>query len=333
MSIFVDIEYVRRISPRLPLFKQKSPYLFNCRCPLCGDSKKNKFKARGYFYRKKDSIFFSCHNCGESYSIGVFLKKLDQTLYREYLMAVYKEREPTTQEPDYSEFRKHPVFKKKINLPTIESLLEDHPAKQFLLNRKISRTKFVSLYYADNFLSFIDELIPGHGKNLKADQRIVIPFYDEKNTLLGVQARAISNSEIRYITIKLNEENRKLYGLDKVDFSKKIYIVEGPFDSMFLDNSIATMEGALHRVIKLLGEHDYVFVSDNEPRNKQIVNHIKIAIDMGQNVCVWPRDIVEKDINDMINAGRSASEIQHIIDNNTFNNLRAKLEFDRWKKI
>jgi hypothetical protein len=161
----------------------------------------------------------------------------------------------------------------------------------------------------------------------------VIPFYDEKNTLLGVQARAISKSEIRYITIKLSEENRKLYGLDKVDFSKKIYIVEGPFDSMFLDNSIATMEGALHRVIKLLGEHDYVFVSDNEPRNKQIVNHIKIAIDMGQNVCVWPRDIVEKDINDMINAGRSASEIQHIIDNNTFNNLRAKLEFDRWKKI
>jgi hypothetical protein len=263
----------------------------------------------------------------------MFLKKLDQTLYREYLLAVYKDREPITQEPDYSEFRKHPVFKKKINLPTIESLPEDHPAKQFLLNRKIPRSKFMSLYYADDFLSFIDELIPGHGKNLIKDKRIVIPFYDEKANLLGVQARAISKSEIRYITIKLSEENRKLYGLDKVDFTKRIYIVEGPFDSMFLDNSIATMDGALYGVIKNLGEHDYVFVSDNEPQNKQIIKHIKTAIDMGQNVCVWPKDIIEKDINDMIKAGRTASEIQHIIDSNTFNNLRAKLEFERWKKI
>jgi len=336
MSIIVDVEYARRISPRLLLFKQRGSHLWNFRCPLCGDSKKSKTKARGYFYKnnKSNAIFFSCKNCDASQSIGSFIKKLDPTLYREYILAKYSNENPNTKEPDFSEFKKHPVFKKKINLPTIESLPEDHAAKQYLLKRELPRAKFSSLFYAADFSSFIDELVPAHGKNLiKGDSRVVIPFYDEKNDLLGVQGRAISNSAIRYITIKLSEDYRKLFGLDKVDFTKKIYVVEGPFDSMFLDNSIATMDGALYSVVQNLGEHDYVFVFDNESNNPQIVKHIKETIAMGHNVCVWPKEIVQKDINDMIKAGHSASEVQHIIDCNTFNNLRAKLEFERWKKI
>ena len=334
MSLYIDRKFVSLVSTKLEKFKQKSEFLWNFRCPICGDSHKNKMKTRGYFYRRKSDLFFTCHNCGTSLSIGNFLKTIDPSLYREYQMERFKnESSGNTKAPDFTMAKTKPVFKKRVELPTINSLPEEHVAKQYLLKRKIPREKLDDIYYAASFKDYIMAGVPGYEKTLYDEPRIVFPFYDEDKNLLGVQGRAIGDSKIKYITIKLDDTNKKVFGLDRVDFSKKVYVVEGPIDSLFLQNSLATMDASLYNISLLLGNHDYVFIHDNEPRNAAIVKAMAKTISHGKNIFIWPQGIVAKDINDYILSGGTSSEIQSLIDTNTFNDLRAKLEFERWKKI
>ena len=334
MSLYIDRKFVSLVSTKLEKFKQKSEFLWNFRCPICGDSHKNKMKTRGYFYRRKSDLFFTCHNCGTSLSIGNFLKTIDPSLYREYQMERFKnESSGNTKAPDFTLAKTKPVFRKKVELPTINSLPEDHVAKQYLLKRKIPRDRLDDIYYASSFKEYIMAGVPGYEKTLYDEPRIVIPFYDEEKNLLGVQGRAIDDSKIKYITIKTHEDNKKIFGLDKVDLTKRIYVVEGPLDSMFLQNSVAMMDADLLKVVTILGDKDYVFVYDNEPRNSAITRQMEKTIQHKKNIFIWPLDIVSKDINDYILTGGTAAEIQAIIDNNTWFDLRGKLEFERWRKV
>ena len=334
MSLFIDKKFVSLVSPKLERFKQKSEYLWNCRCKICGDSSKNKIKARGYFYRRKSDIFYTCHNCGTSLSLGNFIKIIDPSLYREYQLERYKnESSGNVAKPDFSMAREKPTFSTKINLPTISSLSDNHPARVYLTNRKIPADRLNDIYYAESFADFVQEIHPDYDKSVYKEQRIIFPFYDQNKNLLGFQGRAIGDSKIKYITIKLSDDNLKVFGLDRVDFNKKVYVVEGPIDSLFLQNSLATMDASLYNISLLLGNHDYVFIHDNEPRNAAIVKHMEKTISHGKNIFIWPQGIEAKDINDYILTGATSSEIQSIIDRNTFEGLRAKLEFERWKRI
>lgn len=323
------------VSPKLERFKQKSEYLWNFRCNICGDSHKNKMKTRGYFYRRKSDLFFQCHNCGTSLSMGNFLKTIDPSLYREYQLERFKnESSGNVAKPDFSMAKTKPVFSKSpINLPTIASLKDEHFAKDYLLKRKIPRDRMNDIYYAENFKAFVLEMLPDYEKTLYEEKRIVFPFFDEKKNLLGFQGRAVGDSKVKYITVKLNDDNKKVFGLDRVDFTKRIYVVEGPIDSLFLQNSLATMDASLYNITLLLGNHDYVYIHDNEPRNAAIVKHMAKTISHNKNIFIWPQNITAKDINDWILTGATSSEIQSIIDRHTFCDLRAKLEFERWKKV
>jgi hypothetical protein len=230
-----------------------------------------------------------------------------------------------TPKPDFSLAMEKPVFntKKRICLPTIESLDNDHSAKKYMVKRKIPKEYLAKTYYANDFKEFIDDLMHGHDKELRSeDPRIVIPFYDENKNLLGVQGRAVGESKVKYITIKIADENQKVFGLDTLDKTRTIYVVEGPIDSMFLENSIAMMDATLYNAISYVGNYDYVFVYDNEPRNKDVIRHMKRTIDLGQKICIWPKNIKEKDINAMVLAGLSP---QSVIDSNTFQNQQAML--------
>ena len=336
MSLYIDKKFVSLVSRKLERFKQKSEYLWNFRCPVCGDSHKDKLKARGYFYRRKSDLYFTCHNCGTSLSVGNFLKIIDSSLYREYQLERYKnESSGNVAKPDFTIAKTKPVFniKPKINLPSIALLPSGHIAKEYLKNRKIPAEKLNDIYYADNFKAFVLELLPNYEKTLFEEKRIVFPFYDEEKNLVGFQGRAIGDSKVKYITVKLDDDNKKVFGLDRVDFSKKVYVVEGPIDSLFLQNSLATMDAQLYNITLLTGNHDYVFIHDNEPRNPSIVKQMAKTISHGKNIFIWPSDVKEKDINDWIMTGATPSEIQSIIDTNTFEGLRAKLEFERWRKV
>ena len=101
MSSYIDLKFINNISSRLGQFKKKTDYLFNFRCPHCGDSKKSKTKARAYFYRVKNDMFFKCHNCGQGQNLANFIKFIDPKMYEQYLLERYKKSAPATPKPEF----------------------------------------------------------------------------------------------------------------------------------------------------------------------------------------------------------------------------------------
>jgi transcription elongation factor Elf1 len=337
MSVFIDRNFLLRVSPKLQKFTQKKEDLYNFRCPLCGDSTKNKTKARGYVYRKKNDYLYMCHNCGASTSFYNFLEKVDSSLVKEYALERYKNGEHTNnnyEKPTFDEVREKPVFKSrtKINLPSIEELPTEHFAKTYVIGRKIPEENHKDLYFAEDFKKFVESLgVEKEGLKEK-DQRLIIPFFDEEKNLVAFQGRSLGESKLRYITIKLDKENLKFFGLDRINKDETIYVVEGPIDSLFLNNAIATADSNLIAASKVFDKSKIVLVYDNEPRNKELHNQIEKAIEDHYNVVIWPEMIEEKDINEMILNGFTCEELEDIILKNTFVNLRAKMEFVNWKK-
>lgn len=336
MSIFIDRSFLLRVSSRLQRFTRKKDDLYNFRCPICGDSQKHKSKSRGYIYRKKNDYFFMCHNCGVSTTFYNFLKHVDPSIVAEYQLERYKNGETGNNnypKPTLEEFKTPaPVFRETLSLPSIDSLDDDHLAKQYVNSRKIPSEFHSVLYYADDFANFVKSF--GIDKNINPDdKRLVIPFYDSEKNLIAFQGRTLTDSKIRYITIKLKDDNRKIYGLDRVDQNETIYVTEGPLDSLFLNNAVATCDSHLEAISDTFDKSKVVLIFDNEPRNKEIVKQIENAIENHYNVVIWPDMIEDKDINDMILGGFTSDEIQDIIEKRTYQNLRAKLEFMNWRKI
>ncbi len=331
---YIDLEYVGLISSRLLKFSRKKDNLYTFRCPYCGDSKKNQNKTRGYFYRKNNDILFKCHNCLVGRTFANFLKDNANDLYDKYLMERYKDgltgkatNTPTPtfnfQEPKFSNKNENPEILKIKSLPTIESLNTTHPAKEYLLDRKIPEKHFSKFYYAEDYNAW-------EKNDIKTkDPRIIIPLISEDGNIFGYQARSINkNAKLRYITTILDKEYPKLFGLDRINKTENIYITEGPFDSLFLSNSIA-MCGADVTLDKIEFPNR-TFVFDNEPRNKQIVQRYLKCIEDGEKVVIWNSHVKEKDINDMVLAGL---DVQSMVDSNTYHGLEAKLKLIEWKKV
>jgi hypothetical protein len=342
MSLSTDTSFVHRITPRFEKFQRKSDYLFNVRCPLCGDSQKNKTKMRGYIYRKLNDLFYKCHNCGSGMSLGNLIKQLDGTLYKEYLLEKYKSGELNGANTRTTVFQiPAPRFGKVENVEfenaeRCDLLPSTHFCITYLNSRKIPKELFSSLYFTANFKKLCDEVNPNHGKDITADARLVIPFYDEYNALMGISGRALTtaDSKLRYIKIKANDNVTKLiFGLERLDRTQTVKIVEGELDSLFLSNCIASGDSSLYQTAENISTEKIVLIYDNEPRNKEIVKLMADAIKSGHNVVIWPNTIEQKDINDMVKAGLSPSEIEDIISNNTFNGLEAQTNFVFWKKV
>lgn len=319
----VDAKYVNLLSTRLEKFKRVKPTLYNFRCPICGDSKKNKNKTRGYIYEVKSNTNFKCHNCGASMSLNNFLKSVDVVLHKQYTMEKFKTgftgRNFVTEEPVFK--FEPPKFKTKLNLPKAS----DNPRSAgYLTSRKLDPSMF---YYAKNFKKFTNRLKQTFDDEKLDEERIVIPLFYEKN-LIGFQGRALGPSKVKYITVMLDDNAPKIYGLDTINKNEKVFITEGPFDSTFIHNAIA-MCGA-DADISNWGICNPVWVYDNEPRNKEIVERISRTIDNGDSVVIWPTLIEEKDINDMVMLGLN---VQSVIESNIYSGLEAKLKFTTWKKI
>ena len=339
---FVDLKYSGILSTRLERFSIKShtPYRANCRCPICGDSQKSKHKARGWILEKDNSAIYYCHNCGASLSLRNFLRSVDTNLYNEYIVDIalekgYKTREQHVVKPLETLTRSRPKFTKRgsplLKIKKVSSLNFSHPVKKYVEKRRIPASRQYKLYYAPKFEEWTNSLIPGKLPEKQVKPRLVLPFIDKKGNVFGYQGRAFDKDSIRYITIMLDETMPKIFGLDTVDFSKKYYVVEGPIDSLFLDNAVA-MAGADGNASGLQNVENAVFVFDNEPRNAEIVRRMEKALEQGYKVCIWPKNVVDKDINDMILSDLSAVDTQMIIDMNTYSGLEGKLQLSYWRK-
>ena len=338
MSVFIDRKYLLQISPKLSRFSQKKDDLYNFRCPICGDSQKNKTKCRGYVFRKKNDYFYMCHNCGASLTFYQFLDKVDPDVVKQYALERYADGQTGThnyKKPTFDELKVKPVFKTKtkINLESIDSLPDSHFAKEYCKNRLIPDDKLKNLFYTSDFKKFVSDIGVEKENLIENDHRLVIPFYDKDGNLLACQGRALGESKMRYITVKIEDSGRKFFGLDNINEEETIYVVEGPIDSLFLNNAIATADSNLTSATDAFDKTQIVLVFDNEPRNKEIVRLMEKAIDNHFNIVIWPEMITCKDINEMVQDGLEPEDVQDIIERNTFVNLRAKMEFINWKKV
>ena len=331
MNAYIDVKYINLCSSSLEKFKQKNNNLWQFRCPICGDSQKNKNKARGFIYEKQNKYFYRCHNCEFGTSFGRFLEKVNPNMHKEYVTEQYRERED-----------KSVQFKQKIEekfepehngilegLDKISSLDKDHPARKYLTDRLIPERNFSKLYFCTEFRKWTNRVIPNKFSTLKGDTpRLVIPFFDSSNNIIGFQGRSFDPKDLcKYITIKLKGVEDLIYGQERINNRNKKYCVEGPLDSLFLPNCMA-MAGIKFNVFDL----ETIIVLDNEKRNKEIVHSLQKFITNGYSVCIWPEDIIGKDINDMVLNGMTPDEIKDIIDNNTYSGLQADVILSRWKK-
>jgi hypothetical protein len=329
------------ISHRWERFKRKDDYLFNFRCPICGDSDKKKNKARGYIYKKKNDMFFKCHNCDAGKTFGGLLKETDPMLHKQYIMERYQSgvTGPRANKTPEFEFTK-PNFEHKHDDKLIDSLMDrvdklaeacgdthTHLAVDYVKLRRIPENMWKRLYHIDD-ISKISQLAPKYRDRIKTTEpRLVIPFFDESGKMTGLTLRDYGNSTLRYIMVKIVEDSPTVFGLDLISKDKPVRIVEGPLDSLFLDNCLAAAGSSFNK-IKELGLEDPIVIVDNEPRNEQICKILHNNIKEGHKVVIWP-DIKQKDINDMVLANL---DVEELISSNTFQNLEAELKFTNWRK-
>jgi transcription elongation factor Elf1 len=353
---WLEQKYINLMSGRLERFKRKSANLWNFRCPVCGDSDSNKSKARGYIYEKKSKYVFHCHNCGETLSLNKFIKHVDNNLYNEYIKESLVEQglHKPSEVQEFAVKMKPPVFIKdnaplKV-LKKISQLNADHPAKQYVVNRKIPTPYHAKLFYCAKFKSWVNSFMPDKFEDTTYDEpRLIIPFINKDGVMFGLQGRSFNpDDKLRYITIMVDETQPRFYGLDAMNLSQPVYVFEGPIDSMFVPNSIASAGGDAMRELNILNidKSPFVVVYDNEPRNPHTIKKIDRAIREGYKVCIWPNSVEEKDVNDMVlkriykhdyvpteKITRIGNDIKEVIDTCTFEGLEATLNLKNWKKV
>ena len=341
MSIIIDRKYISQISSRLDKFVQKKDSLYNFRCPLCGDSKKSLSKARGFLYVRKGGFYYKCHNCGVGTTFANFLKDVDIILHKQYTVERWKSGENGKSNYKKPEFKfETPVFKKDdklINQYSVKmnTLNESHEAKQYFKTRGIEDVS--DFYYAESWVKYVSSAFPEEYPDVQKavdHPRIIIPFYDKNKSLTHLQGRAIDERPYnqRYITLKIRTDVPKIFGLHKINWKKTVYVVEGPFDSLFLPNCIAMGGGDCEQLPKIVNSDKAIVIMDNEPRNRDTIKRIGRYIDMGFPVCIWPEKLKEKDINDIFLSGMNTANILDLINNNTHRGMKAKFILRKWKK-
>jgi hypothetical protein len=146
-----------------------------------------------------------------------------------------------------------------------------------------------------------------------------------------VAGRAIDpNNGLRYVSIKVSDVDRKIFGAHRLDLKQPAYVVEGQFDSLFVDNCVASGDSNLVGVVDYFATGDWTVIFDNEPRNREIVRNLERTIDKGLKVVIFPPHLEQKDINDMVLAGK---DVMTLIRENTYKGALAMLRFQRWKRV
>jgi hypothetical protein len=316
------------VSSQLEKFKWKDDDLANCRCKICGDSSQNKNKARGYFFSSKDTYFYKCHNCGVSLNLYSFLEQVSPALAKEYNFEKFKDVR------DYQEvvYRKPEDQKEATvnSLQAIEKLPSSHKARLYLDSRRIPRKFWSSLAYSENFSKVAEEFDEAYKDKFLEEDRLIIKI-EGKNGLCGIQGRSFDkNSKMKYITLKKNESSC-YFNYSRVDTNKQFFILEGPFDSMFVSNGLATLGlSKMRNISKEIDDSNAVYILDNQPYNIEVVSLMDHLISQNKKVCIFPKSVRQKDINEMVLANL---DVYGIIMNNIYDGLRAKLVFNKWKKI
>lgn len=336
-KLYTQRLFADQIGARLEFFRVQSysPYRANFRCPICGDSQKNKFRKRGYFIEETDSLIFYCHNeCG-SMSFERFMKDYYGDIYTSYKFDLFRSMKFNNYEPEIKQIDKNNV---RLNDIELQKAVDIPAAVAYLKGRKIPEWALEDIFFTDHFHRYVNEIIPDkfpESLEDKIEPRIILPMrgYDKK--IFGIISRSLDiQSESRYLTIKFDEESPKIFGLDRMSRDRIVYVTEGPIDSFFVDNCIALAgtDGNPDNIFS--SKSDYVMILDNQPRSESIIKKYQMYMDRGCQMFIWPFRNTNKDINDwLIKENIEISKLNDIIKQNTFNGLKLKIRFNDWKKV
>jgi|APSaa5957512535_1039671.scaffolds.fasta_scaffold01033_12 hypothetical protein len=341
MSLIVDKQFLNLLSARLDRFKWKSGTLANCRCPFCGDSQKNKYKARGYFYTVKGKISFKCHNCEKATSLGGVIKHFDGQMFKQYIMERFSTGEKMSKKkeavlPEYK--GEAPVFQKKELIDNmmdrVDRLPDDHMAVQLCKHRMIPGHQWKRLYHIDD-VKALEQLSESYRDRITSNEpRLVLPFWTNTGKLFALTCRSYEpDAKLRYLMLKLDENIPLIYGSEIIDPKRHIYVVEGPIDSLFIDNCIAVAGSDFKKVRKILGTENSTLIFDNQPRNRDVLRQMREAANAGYSLFIWPDTVRSKDINDwFLLTGASKDAIMDIINENTFSGPAAVVNIENWNR-
>lgn len=266
-------------------------------CPFCN--------AKSFVFPLEGIQKFLCHSCQRYSSLDFISRFINNNVNKK------------SSEIDYS-----PILSKAV---VINNLPSDHHAVKFFDKRRIP-TKYKSeLYYVNNFKDFLSGTKYDNVKDVFP--KIIIPLKSNKG-LFGVQARSLDKKDKgpKYTTIKF-VDCATVYGKEFLDKNKPVVVVEGPIDSMFIENSIAVTGSGF---TKIDFDADFIYCLDNEPRNKSIVNIMAKLLKEEKKVVIWPEKIKEKDINDMVINGIDANSVIH---ENVYSGAKALIKLSMWKKV
>ena len=331
----------REIAYTLPMFrdftKAHGGPRFNFRCPICGDSKKDKFKTRGWIYEHKGKMRMGCFNCNANMTLYDYIKEYRDDMYRDYIKERYKNEDT----PEYEReviVEEVPVLKAVSTLPYSENcgeLHESHPVRKWLFNRAIPAPLHKRFFFTTDWRKLANHIKPETYGYEDKEYRLVIPIYNKDKTISCIQGRALSDVDKsqRYLTIKPHDDSNKVYGLERVKDTGNVFFLEGPIDSIFIVNGIAIVGGQMN-----LGDAPYperrVWVLDNEPRAVDTVRRIEKLVEAGEKIVLWDEcPWISKDPNDMIkNEGATIRQLNDYLNQNIIKGLSAKRRLSRWRR-
>lgn len=331
-------QYILEISSQLDLFKKVDDRQYNCRCFICGDSSKSKFKKRGWFILNKDHTWsYHCFNCSVSLSLKSVLKSYFPVVYNRYIYELLSNKSSSlsykravTIEDDVTE-----IVSKNL-IPLEKSKI----VSKYIDDRKIPHARRSEIFIIKDF-SVLKEIPKYKESNLIPEPRIAIPVYNKDGRIVYLISRGLLKNSSRYINLSF-DDSMNFFGLYRhdggyrIDLNQKVYVTEGAFDSMFLDNAIAVNNADLLRVVKFFGKLsksiDFIFVPDADKRNSQVLSVYSNIIKHGHKIAILPSEIKGKDLNEIV-LNNPNINIKELIEFNVYSGLEAELVFKKWKRL
>lgn len=322
---------------RLRNFKQrKSVSVWNFSCPICGDSTKNKRKARGFIYNKNGQYNMTCKNCNAGYSLANFIKIYFNDLYAPFFFI------PALKQTNTSLFidtpnTEPPVILTSTQFPFFIPYYNSDVACKFIDNRRIPRNKLKEVFYIDDINNLIEQYEHlGYTALKYKSSRLVFVIRSYNNEIIGFITRALNkNDKIRYYNIKCLQLPL-IYGMPFLNRKERVWIVEGLIDSLFLPNALSANSSSFNHVIDFCKEqniNDFVCVYDNEPHNNQITKIIEQTINNNYSTVIFSSfPYSGKDINEIVvKNALSPEQVLKLLEERVYSSLRAKLEYSKWK--
>lgn len=343
--MWIDQEFAERVFMALPKYRKipGASYKLNARCPVCGDSRTDPNKARFWCYGgSTGSLRLKCYNCDYSDWFNKYLKEHEPEMYREYLFEKKKEQisykpSSSVQKPVIKEEKKTPVIEKLQYCERLDSLPETHPIINYVKHRMIPRGKWDRLWFTNDWPKLVNSVNPGTYKFEKNEPRLVIPIFNKENKIESFQGRALlkaQSGQFKYMTIKAYPEATKIYGDDTVNPGKMVFFLEGPLDSLFVENGMAITGGSLS-LSEVPYPHNRAWIMDHEPRKEDTIKRMEKLVRSGEKVVFWDKaPWKSKDINDMImKEGATVEQINDYVRNNIASGLSAKLRLKSYAKV